>query len=284
MQEKLILYLHNDDLQQPSWAVVDQSGAVRQHAYRDNAEGLASIAENKLVIVIVPAEDVLLTTVKLPKMNRSRLAAALPFALEEQLIAEVETLHFVAGDYQQESLSVAIVAHAKMRAWLALLANWHIQPDKLIPASLALPNEEGTWHLAITENVIARTGAQQGFGGDINNLTELLDIVSTENKVAPRLIHIRNYSSTEIAIELDLPAKIKEEKIARADQIILDFAHAITDAVTLNLLQGPYAVKKNKPLERDKIWRVLVYLAATWIALLFLYPIVSYIIFENLID
>jgi type II secretion system protein L len=49
----------------------------------------------------------------------------------------------------------------------------------------------------------------------------------------------------------------------------------------LNLLQGPYAVKKSKFVQQDKIWHVLFGLVTAWVVLLFLYPTVSYLILQK---
>src|SRR5689334_16197691 len=130
MQEKLIIYLNPTDLNLPSWAVVAADGVVRQSAHRDHATGLAHIAEGKEIIAIVPAEDVLLTKIQLPKMNRARLMQAVPFALEDELIADVDTLHFAVGEYEADKeLTVAVVAQEKMQQWLGMLSSWQLKAD-----------------------------------------------------------------------------------------------------------------------------------------------------------
>ncbi len=111
-KEILIIYLHDDEFAKPSWVIVDPDGKIRQYAIRDDAAGLMQIAYDKQVIVIVPATDVLLTTTILPKMSQSRLQQALPYALEEQLITDVENLHFaIALKQSNDELTVAVVAH-----------------------------------------------------------------------------------------------------------------------------------------------------------------------------
>ena len=90
MTGKVIIYLNAADFNQSCWFM---NGA---HHVGDLAS-LTSAVVDKEVIVVVPARDVLLISAQLPKMNRSRLLQALPFALEEQLIDDVEDLHFAAG-------------------------------------------------------------------------------------------------------------------------------------------------------------------------------------------
>lgn len=92
------------------------------------------------VIVQVPSEDVLLLSVNLPDMSRARLMQALPFALEEQIIGDLDEQHIVVvGDIIAGNVPVAVVTHHKMRLWLDQLNERGVQADCMLPASVALP-------------------------------------------------------------------------------------------------------------------------------------------------
>ena len=281
-QEKLIIYLHSTEAEQPSWAVVDADGMVRQSASRDNASGLAEIAEDKEVIVIVPAEKVLLTAVKLPKMNRSRLLQAVPYALEDELIDEVDALHFAIDEYHADrDLPVAVVAHEHMQQWLNVLQSFGIQADSIMPAMFALPYEAEAWHVAISELVVVRTGLFQGFAGDKQNLATLLDAALMSSLQMPAQIHLHNYTNHAFSGVLEIPAKIQEDFLKESDWI-KDFArHAAKNAGSINLLQGPYAVKKFRLPQMNKLWKITAGLAIAWVFLLFFYPALSYFILKH---
>lgn len=279
MQEKLIIYLHASNLASPGWAVVDAQGMVSQSAYQDSPDGLAAIAEGKEVIVWVPSQDVVLTQVRLPKMSRTRLAEALPFALEEQLIADVETLHFAAGEHKpDQDLPVMVVAHEKMQAWLSLLRAWSIEPHCLLPDVYGLPVIEGAWQIAINDLALVRTGLYQGFACDKNNLSALLEL--TASTFLPERIAIHNYTGKAHAITLDMPTLIQEEQISR-EQFLSDLSRMSQSLPGKNLLQGKYAVKKSVLPQVDKIWKATTYLACALVALLFLYPLMSYFILKQ---
>src|SRR5690606_28081028 len=142
--------LHQHDLNQPGWAVLDADHRVRRSMHHDQAEGLATLAEGKEIIVVVPAEDVLTTLIALPPMPKNRLLQALPFALEDQLVDDVETLHFAVGSTEiNGQWPVAVVALEKMQTWMALLTSWHIKPDRLISAINGLPVSLNTWQAAL---------------------------------------------------------------------------------------------------------------------------------------
>ena len=83
----------------------------------------AAMAVGKQVIVLVPGTDVILTSVTVPTRNRNRMAAAVPYLLEEQLAADVDESHFALGERDAEGrVAVAVVSRARMDAWLAALA------------------------------------------------------------------------------------------------------------------------------------------------------------------
>lgn len=274
--EKLVIYLHAHDLEHPSWAVLDAENTVRESAVHDNAEGLAQIAQDKNVFVIVPTEDVLVTETKLPKMTRTRLVQALPFALEEQLINDVDALHFAAGVQADEGdIPVIIVAKGKMQQWLALLQQWNIKADVLTPTVFALPAPDNTWQIAISDMAVARISNYVGFACDTKNLSELLSIAIATNEKIPQQINLLNYTSQAFAPSLTGSVTINEN-FNHSVKFIVDAAHAIVKTPLINLLQGPYAVKKARMPQLDKVWTMASYLAVAWIGLLFFYPTISY--------
>lgn len=281
MLEKLVIYLHAHDLEHPSWAVVDADGSVRQSELHDNALGFSQIAEDKEVIVIVPGEEILITSVMLPKMNRSRLTQALPFALEEKLIDDVDTLHFARGDYHADrALPVAIVAREKVEQWLALLKSWNIQVDFLVSSALAVPFEESSWQIMLSDIAIVRLQAAQGFVCDKNNLAELLSLALAEAAEVPKLIHILNYTDQSFKTTFESPIDCKEEFIPAA-KFMADLARHAGKLPSINLLQGAYATKKSKFPRRDKLWKASFCFAVAWVLLLFLFPTVSYFILKQ---
>jgi general secretion pathway protein L len=282
MQEKLIIYIHASSL--PSWVVIDSNSAVQQSVRQGNADELAPIAAGKEVVVIVPGEDVLLISAKLPKMNKSRLVQALPFALEEQLIADVDTLHFVPGEIQaDDNLPVAVVSKVKMQEWMDLLQTWNIQADILIPQTMALPMEENAWIIFLHDTDIARLGEHQGFACDINSLNEFLNIALHTEENFPKYISIHNYTQHSFHADLKKPVAVKENFYPH-EQMYSDMAINVGKFPYINLLHRSYKSKKSKFPEMRKIWHAAAYLAIAFVFLLFLYPTVSYFILKQRVN
>lgn len=272
MDNKLIIYLHAQDLTNPFW-ITDS------YSHQGETESLKEAASKRKVIVIVPAEDVLITSIELPKMNRSRTLQALPFAMEEQLIGDVETMHFAAGEYQADGrVPVAVVSREKMQQWKALLKEWHVMPDQLIPETFALPLEATHWVGYVQRMAVVRTGAFSGFTCDADNITEILPIALASAVTIPEEIQINNYTQQQLPIHTNVPII---EKQLKPEQLIQDLAQYAGNTPSINLLQGSFSVKKSTLPQIDLIWKAASYLTAILVFLLFLYPTGSYFILKH---
>lgn len=282
MQQKLIMYLQTDESKSPDWIVMEGESVIQLSTSDHHENKLSDLAINRQVIVLVPAEEVLLTSVRLPKVNRSRLAHILPFALEEQVIDEIETLHFAAGDYQADgSLSVAIVSRKKMQAWLNQLQTLQIQADILMPLSMTLPTEEKSWVIALHEMAIVRMNGYQGFACDSNNLHALLELALQTANPAPVSILIHHYSQDKEAYTLQTSIPVKEVFHEQALFINDCMSHALQTPF-LNLLQGMYKPRKTRRFpEMHKLWKTVNALGTAWLALLMLYPALSYFMLKH---
>jgi general secretion pathway protein L len=117
------------------WRRTEAGGAVRQGSQR-GLEGLPSAAE---VVVWTPAAETLLLRARLPTRSAAKIAQALPFALEDQLIDAPEKLHFAFTQEADGALAVAVTRRERMEGWLAALAAAGLAPARLAPATLSLP-------------------------------------------------------------------------------------------------------------------------------------------------
>jgi len=281
IENKLIIFLPANDNQQLAWALPDSTvfAAVKSLTTHDMA-ALTLDAAGRDVIVIIPAEDVLLTSAKLPKMSSSRLAQALPFALEEQLVGDIESLHFACATTQADgSMPVAVVTKEKMRQWFAQLQSWNIRVDAFVPAMLAQPYSASAWYVTLGEIAYVRTGLCQGFACDPDNLGEFLNIAMLGSDTRPEVVHVHNYTGSPLHPELKEQLAIQETMFS-SERLLADLALK-TDASVLNLLQGEFAVKKSRLPQTKKMTQAFTYFAVALVFLLFLYPTVSYFILNQ---
>lgn len=280
MSEKLVIVIHANTPAQPAYVLLDQQRQITKLVLQCDGSELAQAANGREVIVIVPAEDVLLASVTLPKMNRARLLQAIPFALEEQIIEDVDTLHFAAGDFRpNEPVPVLVAARTKMNDWMALLQSWHVTADNMIPAIFALPVIPQEWYVLANHTVVVRTGVSSGFACDKQNLAELLNMSLEGLALPPQIIRVENDSAEPLA--LSLPVTIEQQQIT-AEKHLEIIAFGAVQHAPVDLLQGDYASKKSRHLPKlTMMLKIIVYLAAAWLSLLFLYPVVSFGILDR---
>jgi len=155
MAEFVVIRLGRDHDPLVEWIVADDNGTRRSQPFRGSLADAAPLVQGRPVIVLVPATEALTTTANLPIRGGAKLTAALPYALEEQVAADVDTMHFAAGDKRDSGLRpVAAVARAQMNAWLSQLEEAGIIPWKVIPENYGLARIPGTMSVLVDADYV----------------------------------------------------------------------------------------------------------------------------------
>jgi general secretion pathway protein L len=165
MPEYLVIRLGDDRDEAASWIAVDGNGARLGPPVSGALADAVADVRGRDVIALVPATNVLTTTVDIPLRGGSRLMAALPYALEEYLAEDVDTLHFAAGPRRDSGrIPVAVVAHERMSDWLQRLAQAGLSPSRLVPENYGLARIPGTLSLLVSgEEILFNDGADNEF-------------------------------------------------------------------------------------------------------------------------
>lgn len=150
-----------------TWWWRGADGAVRHGQAVQLAELPADLCAGR-VWVWTPAEETMLAQIVLPTRSRARIVQALPYALEDQLLGEPESLHFAYRPLGGGSLAVAVTARTRLQAWVDALKVAGLAPVALCPATLALPWDGLGWSLTPDgSELIVRTGEWSGFTCDL---------------------------------------------------------------------------------------------------------------------
>jgi len=267
-----------------SWVLRDDerpSGAL----FHGNLQEAATQAAGARVSILVPGVDVLLAQVELPAMKAQRLARAVPFALEEQLIEDVDDLHVAIGRRDaQGRVANAVVSRAQLETWLAQLKTVGLQADVMTPEMFGLQwdatdaDEAGHWSMLIDGQAgLLRTGAQTGLAFETDSLLPVMQACIDEaGDSLPASLQLTICSDAEaddsfidsethralaalceeqgINLSLESPAEARSVMLAQG----FDERHAI------NLLQGDYSRKQQfEKLLRP--WRPALILGGLWL-------------------
>src|SRR5579863_5764186 len=145
MTEWLILRLAHGQEEHVSWMAADASGQPVSAPQSGTLLQAASAAAGRRLVVAAPSSDVLITEVELPVKSGVKLQQIVPYALEEQLAADIETLHFAVGarDEQSGRTRVAVVTRALMEQWVAGLQAAGLVAEQLCSEAELLPQNPG---------------------------------------------------------------------------------------------------------------------------------------------
>lgn len=139
-------------------------GGVVETGEVQELDQMPADARRAPAFVWTPAAETIFTRAVLPTRSPRKIMQALPFALEERLLGDPESLHFAWRAEGDGSLSVAVTNRARIQTWVERFGKSGIQPLSLCPATLLVPWAVDGWSLAFLGNeILVRTGALSGF-------------------------------------------------------------------------------------------------------------------------
>jgi general secretion pathway protein L len=191
MAEYLVIRLRSAVDGDADWIVVDDNGTRRSEPKSGPLDVAVTEIESRPVIALVPAANVLTTTVNLPIRSGAKLRAALPFALEEYLADDIEHLHFAAGEVRENGARpVAVVAKTVIEAWLQRLTDARIEPVRMVPEIYGLARIPGTMSL-----LVAGDSVMFNDGDDVEFVME--DVKPSDMLVAAGLLGERGATDVD---------------------------------------------------------------------------------------
>jgi general secretion pathway protein L len=127
------------------WLWAGDDGTTGSGSLEDLAAWYAGRETPANPVLLVPGEEVLLARIGMPTRNPSRVARALPFALEEHVLDDPANLHCVPGSWaDQETMACAAINRGRLQALLTELGGQGIVPDSACPDSLCIPWRKDT--------------------------------------------------------------------------------------------------------------------------------------------
>ncbi|MBU0622758.1 MAG: hypothetical protein KJ795_13050 [Gammaproteobacteria bacterium] len=190
MNLRIHLTAHWQDAASPcAWALLDDAGNVRE----SGTGNLAAMPQCDEATVIVAADRVLATSAVLPKIKRSKLETALPFALEDSMIDDVGEAHVTTGAKLPDGRTALYTVN---KSWLtrfvAAAITAKVRMRRIVPEYCLLPTRSNEWS-------VAWDGAQ-GFLATAHSMGGALD--SGDDARAPVALQLRLQSNAPAALRL----------------------------------------------------------------------------------
>jgi general secretion pathway protein L len=226
-------------------------------------EDLIELAAGRRTVLIAPSADVRLTSVQVPARQTAKVLQAVPFALEDQLADDIDTMHFALGARQADgSWPVAAVARACMSRWIGCFAERGLRPDAIIPDVLTLPVPPANQLSLLIDGdeVLVRSGAATGFVCHRDDLELCLQVVDPERSRVLRTMIPRDQA-------------FDPSTLPWAQEALHGFGHpleAMLQGLAANphvdLLQGEYSPRQDL-LRLWRPWRLAAALAGAAVVL-----------------
>jgi len=269
--QQLYIHLHEQDA---SWAYCAEPGCLPEQVETGQLEHLRLPEGDMDVTVFVPTIDVVLASATVPAKSGQRLAQAVPYALEEQLIDDIELLHVALGNQDSEGkVSTAVVAQQTMHEWLKRLNDVGVEPDVIMPDALALERINGDWSALQLDGdiVCVRSGDQTGFACDAANLAVVASCHASEHEVDPDGLRYTNCATSDeesISDQIKNVFSIPVNVQACNGDALATLINGYKSGEGINLLQGMFA-RKSRWLRGQKRWLPAAVLLLTWLVLQF---------------
>ena len=259
-----------------SWVIIDPTGArIGDSGTGTLADAAAVLGANRLV-VLVPGTDVTLAAPEFPARSAGRIMKLVPFALEEQLASEIDSLHFAVGRQgADQRVPVAAIDRALLDQWLATLSAAGFVPTALYPDTLAVPeNPAATVLLLEDDRLTVRVPGALPVVLDADPLGDALLVAGLP--VAPGAVddsrHLLVYATDAAwarhgaAVEA-LQAQVASLKVQLLGDSALPLLGASAVATPpFSLLQGDYSPRQSFGGDWSR-WRLAASLAGAFLVL-----------------
>ena len=254
------------------WLCVDPTGRPLGPVTAGALEDAVESARGRRLVVLVPGADVALAEPEIP-LKAGRLLQAVPFALEESLAGDVESLHFAICRPRDGRVPTAAVERERLSGWLATLTASGLSPEALYSEAMVLPaNPAHTVVVLDGERLLARPPGSTGLVLDVEPLDAALKLLGLPPPPGSDPAHVLVYAS-EADFERQrttleaLKASVETLNVQLlTDGVLPLLAAGAAAQAPINLLQGAYAPRGDWGGQWPR-WRLAASLAAAFLAL-----------------
>ncbi|MBQ0747268.1 MAG: type II secretion system protein GspL [Marinobacter sp.] len=263
-----------------NWVLYDAGGDAQAQGSGDLRSTVEqTLSQNGLddvlLVGLIPGDEALFCVADIPAKQSRFINQALPYAVEEQIAQDIDSVHLALGLHTQSGYRVAAVDRGRMAQWLELFSDWqHTRLDAIYPDAALLPTTEGGWSICL-DGESAMMGSDRGEwlsmqSANLGMFAHTLAAPPSEDVVAevPIVVYGTDTEFEEQAAligELMVPGRlsVRRESLELMPLELLAHAHHHHLCRPINLCQRDFSVKNGKasPL---KPWRPLIAVAAIW--------------------
>ena len=267
MADWLLIRFSNDS-GNVEYLTADAAGRIVTALRKGPVAALAQQPAGLRICVLVPASDVLLTAAEVPARSGSRIQQIVPYALEEQVAQDIDSLHFAVGRRVGEAarIPVAVVSRSLVDGWLQQLRGAGLEPECLYADSSLMPENPGQAVLVLSgDSVMLRTAGMPPVTLPLTALAEALELLRPGHALVPGAepdaaanppaLPVAGFGGNGLVVYAGEAEwrqygaaieAVRDEFEGLAVQLLPDgplglFAQSLPGTTAINLLQGNYA-------------------------------------------
>ena len=244
------------------WVALDSANCVLAQGQGDPGQW----AQTRDVEVLLPASRLVYRQLTVPAASRRQLSKILPFALEDEQLTPPDGSHLAAGVLQGDSVAVAMVARDYLLHLLRRLAEFSIQPRRVVSVLDCLPSDrQDIWHVLLMPGDACARAAQSTFSFDFESTPPVeLQLALRQAITRPQSLQVYVAQGLDIALLAGWQGELGIDLQSHPEW---DWRVAPLNAGAINLLQGAFARSSVATFD----WRVYRLPAMLLSALILLY-------------
>ena len=262
------------------WVLLDAGGQAQAEGADEPREAIEQVlARNDLehvrLIALLPGENVLYCTARLPGKQSRYIRQALPFAVEEQLAQNIESVHLALGEKRGDDYAVAAIDEPLMADAAARLGSWSAELQAIHADAALLPVNDYRWSLCVEDDRCMVAGSEgEWYCLNTANLQLFFDMLpGTPELAVPARVRVFATASSMDSQRLHLASleqlanyDVTIEQLEMAPLQLLAHAHHHRLSNPINLAQDDFAPvsRQGGPWRR---WRPVAIVAAIWFLL-----------------
>lgn len=266
------------------WVLLDASGEPQASGRDEPREGIEdALSRNSLegvrLVGLIPGDEALFCFADIPARQSRFIRQALPFAVEEQLAQDVDTVHLALGGQTEDGYRVAAIDHQRMALWRETFLDWEgVELEAIFPDAALVPLKDHDWAICFgQDSVLLASRRGEWMTMKPENLpvfAQTLAMPSEDEVAAEVQVVVYGTEQAFAAHEGLLSSLVGTQRLSvhrePMDASVIELlasAHYHHAADAINLCQGSYAPSQGEG-GPWRAWRPAMAVAAAWFVLL----------------